>query len=76
LDGDQVNRENFPLRSLRKQLRRFTIQLHDQHGFFILRGLNPREYTAGDNLIIFLGLADYIGQRRGRQDLAGNMLSM
>jgi len=75
LDGDRVNRENFPLLSLRKRLRLLTSQLHDQCGFFILRGMNPREYTAGDNLVTFLGIADYVGQRRGRQDLSGNMLS-
>jgi hypothetical protein len=38
--------------------------------------MSPKEYTAGDNLITFLGIADYVGQRRGRQDLSGTMLSM
>jgi len=41
----------------------------------VIRGLEPALYSAEDNLTIFLGLADYIGDIRGIQDRKGNMIS-
>lgn len=36
--------------------------------------MDPARYSAEDNLIIFLGIADYIGDIRGAQDRKGNMI--
>jgi len=37
--------------------------------------LDPAKYNAADNLIIFLGIASYIAERRGKQDRKGNMIT-
>ena len=50
--------------------------LHEGTGFAILRGLDSRKHTPEDNLIIFLGLASYIGDIRGVQDKHGTMICM
>jgi hypothetical protein len=60
---------------LQEKLQELSLQLHDTLGFFVLRGLDPNEYSPEDNIILFLGLSSYIGEKRGRQDDAGNMLS-
>jgi hypothetical protein len=66
--------QNFPLPTLKYQLWEFCIEVHSGRGFCIIRGLDPKLYSAADNLIIFLGLSSYIAERRGRQDQNGNIL--
>lgn len=41
-----------------------------------MRGLNPDEYSQEDNILVFLGISSYVGEKRGKQDEAGNMLSL
>jgi hypothetical protein len=49
--------------------------LHRGRGFFLLRGLEPTDYSVEDNLLLFLGISSYIGPRLGCQDSKGNMIS-
>ncbi|KAK3297181.1 uncharacterized protein B0H64DRAFT_119847 [Chaetomium fimeti] len=75
LDAGAVTRENFPLPTVQAQLTRACIDIHQGRGFAIVRGLDPRRYTAEDNMAIFLGISNYIGEQRGIQDKKGSMLT-
>lgn len=75
LDGSEISMVNFPLPNLGVKLLKLTWQLHETIGFFVLRGLNPEEYSQDDNILIFLGISSYVGEKRGKQDEAGSMLS-
>ncbi|KAJ4367026.1 hypothetical protein N0V83_007556 [Neocucurbitaria cava] len=72
---DQMARELFPLPTLGPKLEAISKDLHSGRGLTILRGLKPTKYTAKDNVLLFTGLASYIGEQRGCQDRYGNMLS-
>lgn len=76
LYGSEVSASNFPLGTLGQKLLKVTLAVHRGKGFAIIRGLDPKEFSPEDNLIIFLGVSSYIGSTRGRQDEDGNMLSM
>jgi hypothetical protein len=49
--------------------------VHHGQGFAIVRGLDPDTYSVEDNLNLYLGIASYIGDKRGMQDKKGNMIS-
>lgn len=51
-------------------------QIYDGRGFAIVRGLDPDAYSVEDVTIVYLGISSYIGERRGKQDQRGSMLSM
>ena len=74
IDGDAVGRENFPLPTLAAYLDRASHNIHEGTGFSILRGLDLSSYTPEDQLVVFLGLASYIGDIRGVQDKRGTMI--
>ncbi|KAL1837018.1 hypothetical protein VTJ49DRAFT_4387 [Mycothermus thermophilus] len=74
-DPDDISRKTFVLPTLQAQLERASHQVHQGRGFVIVRGLDPRKYTAEDNVTIFLGVASYIGEQRGVQDKKGSMLT-
>jgi hypothetical protein len=73
LDGQEVNRQNFPLPIMQERLHAYALDLHRGKGFFSVRGLDPNDYSPEDNVIIFLGISSYIAERRGKQDTQGNM---
>ncbi|KAK4658151.1 hypothetical protein QC762_204220 [Podospora pseudocomata] len=75
LDGHEVSRHNFHLPTLEAQLEQACHEVHRGRGFVILRGLDPQQYSVEDNLMIYLGIAAYIGDQRGFQDKKGNMLT-
>ncbi|KAL2268901.1 hypothetical protein VTJ83DRAFT_3747 [Remersonia thermophila] len=75
VDPDAVSRATFPLPTLATQLERASHQVHQGQGFAIVRGPNPQNYTAEDNVIIFLGISSYLGEQRGVQDKKGSMLT-
>ena len=50
-------------------------RVHNGCGFVVVRGLEPKSYSREDNVIIYLGVSSYIGERRGRQNVAGSKLS-
>ena len=74
LYGSEVNCRTFPLPNLSEPLHRFALELHEGRGFFAIRGLNPANYCSEDNILIFLGISSYIGERRGKQDTHGHMI--
>jgi hypothetical protein len=75
LYGSEVGSHNFPLPTLSRKLLSISVDIHQGKGFALIRGLNPREFSPEDNVVIFLGVSSYIGSSRGRQDENGDMLS-
>ncbi|KAI1407688.1 Clavaminate synthase-like protein [Hypoxylon sp. FL1857] len=75
LDGDEVNRERFPLPNLQSRLDQCAFEVHRGRGICIIRGLNPKWFSIEDNIILFLALASYVGDQRGVQNSKGDMLS-
>ncbi|KAL2009023.1 hypothetical protein VTN00DRAFT_7217 [Thermoascus crustaceus] len=75
LAGNEVARENFPLPTLMSRLDDLAKDLHHGKGFFSIRGLDPEEFTPEDNVLVFLGISGYIGNKRGKQDDDGYMLA-
>ncbi|KAK1725131.1 TfdA family taurine catabolism dioxygenase TauD [Colletotrichum acutatum] len=63
-----INQESFPLPKLHPELRKLSYELHNGHGFFVIRGLRVDEHTREDNIIIYAGLSSHIAPQRGRQD--------
>jgi len=63
-----VSQATFPLPSLSPPLRAEARILQSGRGFFVLRGLQPDNYSVEDNIIIYAGVSSYIGSVRGRQD--------
>jgi hypothetical protein len=43
-------------------------------GFLLIRGLDPKQFSKEANLVMYLGVSVYIGEKRGCQDELGNML--
>ena len=74
LDGNEVCCQNFPLPTLGPRLRSLALEIHQGRGFFVLRGFNPDDYDTEDNLLLFLGISSYIGEKRGQQDGEGSMI--
>lgn len=64
----------FPLPTLGNKLKTMATELTSGVGFFHIRGLDPQRYSNETNVILYLGIATYIGGKRGRQDEFGNML--
>jgi len=75
LDGDEVDRSTFPLPTLGPKLEQLARDIHSGKGFGCVSGLDPVYYSSEDNVIIFLGISSYIGEKRGVQSDQGEMLS-
>ena len=71
---ETLSRASFPLPTLGPILSKLAKQIHDGKGFFIVRGLNPDNYSRDTNAVMYVGISSYIGETRGRQDEFGNML--
>ena len=76
LNGDEVDKSNFPLPNLSKQLKKLTEDIYEGHGFVIIRGLDPDAYSLEDFTVVYLGITSHVAERRGKQDQRGSMLSM
>ncbi|CAO1612576.1 unnamed protein product [Parajaminaea phylloscopi] len=63
-----ISQETFPLPTLHGELRKLSYELHNGHGFFVVRGLRVDEHTSEENIIIYAGLSAHIAPTRGRQD--------
>lgn len=70
-----MSASNFPLPTLGQRLLSVALDIHRGRGFAIIHGLDPKNFSPEDNVIVFLGISSYIGSKRGRQDEDGNMLS-
>jgi hypothetical protein len=75
LDGNLVNRSNFPLPQFRISLQHIAEDVHYGKGFCVIRGLETERYSVEDSTVIFLGIQSYIADQRMRQDELGNMIS-
>lgn len=62
----------FPLPNLHQHLRQLSNELHNGHGFFVIRGLKVDTHTRQENIIIYAGLSSHIASQRGRQDTKFN----
>ncbi|PMD25538.1 Clavaminate synthase-like protein, partial [Hyaloscypha hepaticicola] len=71
---EAISQELFPLPTLSSKLKDLAKVLTNCVGFFLIRGLDPKQYSSEVNLIMYLGISSYIGDKRGRQDERGNML--
>ncbi len=77
LNGGDISDKTFPLPPpLQGRLRHAAVEIHEGRGFCVVRGLGAARYSDADNLLIFLGLASYIGDTRGVQDRRGNVICM
>ena len=76
LNGDEVDKSNFPLPNLSKQLKKLTEDVYEGRGFAIIRGLDPDAYSLEDFTVVYLGITSHVAERRGKQDQRGSMLSM
>ncbi|RYO88185.1 hypothetical protein DL766_002820 [Monosporascus sp. MC13-8B] len=74
LDGDLINRDNFPLPTLGPLLEQLSHDVYNGTGFCVIRGINKDDYSVEDLTVIWLGIQAYIADQRGRQDHRGNML--
>jgi hypothetical protein len=75
LEGNEVSRANFPLPNLGKKLDAVCADIYEGRGFAIVRGLEPDAYPLEDLTVVYLGVSSYVGERRGKQDQRGSMLS-
>lgn len=71
-----MDKSNFPLPNLAKRLEECSDSLHTGRGFFVVKGLDMSRFSVEDGVILYLGIASYIGDKRGVQDRKGNVLSM
>jgi hypothetical protein len=65
--GD-INQDTFPLPNLHPVLRGISNEIHNGHGFKVVRGIPVHTYTREENIIAYAGLAAHVGPIRGRQD--------
>lgn len=63
-----VSQETFPLPNLHKTLREISNEIHNGHGFKVVRGVPVASHTREENIIIYAGISAHIGPLRGRQD--------
>jgi len=70
-----LSTQTFVLPTLGPKLRRLSRRVHDEEGFFVLRGLQPWRYKRLENTIVFTGIACYIGNRRGVQCVDGPVMT-
>ncbi|KAK2591712.1 hypothetical protein QQS21_010597 [Conoideocrella luteorostrata] len=65
--GD-VSQVTFPLPTLHTVLRGISNDIHNGHGFKVVRGLPVQFHSREENIIIFAGISARIAPIRGRQD--------
>lgn len=63
-----INQETFPLPSLHTTLREISREIHNGHGFKVVRGVPVTKYTREENIIIYAGISSHVAPIRGRQD--------
>jgi hypothetical protein len=74
LSKDEIRPDNFPLPTLKTCLHSVAGEVLLGRGLVILRGLDPSKYSLEDNILIYAGIASYVGETRGAQDNDGNVL--
>ncbi|KAF5243817.1 hypothetical protein FANTH_8011 [Fusarium anthophilum] len=71
---DSVSRDTFPLPTLSCKLFNVAQNVHWGTGFIVIRGLDPRDFSPLDNVLIYLGITSHIAEIRGCQDFDGRMI--
>ncbi|KAK9414334.1 putative TauD/TfdA-like domain-containing protein [Seiridium unicorne] len=74
LDGNQIDCENFPLPTLEAKLRSISHAVYNGRGLYVIRGIDPSDYSVEDLTMLWLGIQSYVANQRGCQDHKGNML--
>ncbi|KAJ6782559.1 hypothetical protein PWT90_01387 [Aphanocladium album] len=64
----QLTQDTFPLPNLHPILRDISKEIHNGHGFKVVRGVPVEKYSREENIIIYAGLASHVAPTRGRQD--------
>jgi hypothetical protein len=59
---------------LSRRLRASAETIYLGRGFVVIRGIDGSKYSDEDSVVIFLGVAGYIADKRGLQDRKGAML--
>jgi len=75
IDGHKVCEANFPLPNLGSRLKLGASGLYSGPGFLLVHGIHPGRYSNADSVITYLGIASYIGEKRGVQNKKGDVLS-
>lgn len=63
-----ITQETFPLPNLNPKLRAISDEIHNGHGFKVVRGVPVQSHTREENIIIFAGISAHIASIPGRQD--------
>ena len=63
-----ISQETFPLPNLHPKLRAVSDEVHNGHGFKVVRGVPVQSHTREENIIIFAGISAHVAPMRGRQD--------
>jgi hypothetical protein len=74
LDGHEISIANFVLPTLGQALRQGGVDVYSGRGFATVRGIDFDRYACEDQILIFLGISSYFGEKRAKQDDQGNML--
>lgn len=69
-----VSQQTFPLPSLASRLMRLARSVHEGSGFAVLRGLDTKQFSAEDNMVIYLGVCSWVGNQRGRRHHTQHLL--
>lgn len=67
-----IDQETFPLLHLHKTLRGISEEIHNGHGFKVIKGVPVKRYTREENIIIYAGISAHVAPIRGRQDTQHN----
>ncbi|GKT45894.1 taurine hydroxylase-like protein SAT17 [Colletotrichum spaethianum] len=64
----EISQETFPLPNLHKTLRAISDEIHNGHGFKVVRGVPVDKYSREENVIVYAGISSHVAPIRGRQD--------
>ncbi|KAJ9607681.1 hypothetical protein H2200_007759 [Cladophialophora chaetospira] len=63
-----IDQSSFPLPNLHSALREISSELHQGHGFKVVRGVPVARHSREDNIILYTGISSHIAPLRARQD--------
>ncbi|KAL1901116.1 hypothetical protein Sste5346_002183 [Sporothrix stenoceras] len=63
-----ISQKTFPLPNLHTTLRAVSREVHDGHGFKVVRGVPVAEHSIEENVILYAGISAHVAPIRGRQD--------
>ncbi|KAN0064057.1 hypothetical protein ACQY0O_003667 [Thecaphora frezii] len=68
LSFDDISRATFPLKgAFAKRLEQASEEIHNGIGLVVLRGFEPKQWKREEQIIVYAGIASYIGDERLRQ---------